>query len=188
MRLPTLSALALAIGLAAALALASCGGEDAELLPGETAREITGNLDAVERLADEGECEGAAGAAAEVGAQVDALSGVDPELKRALERGAARLNEVVATCEEASSEAVAPATEATTTEEETERAPPGQRRGEQGDGEDGERKGEPEDGAPDQPTTPEPTPAEPEAPPSGEGGGTGAPGGIAPAEPAPEGE
>ena len=55
------SVLALALGLAAALALASCGGgEDAKLLPGTTAREITENLDSVQQLADEGECVGAA--------------------------------------------------------------------------------------------------------------------------------
>jgi outer membrane biosynthesis protein TonB len=103
--------LAFALAIAAALALVSCGGdEDAQLLPGATAREITENLDTVEQLADEGECLGAEAAAEEVGAQVEALQSVDAELVRALERGAARLNEVLATCEEAPSEEVPPVT------------------------------------------------------------------------------
>lgn len=112
----TASLLALALG-AAAVALVSCGGgDDARLLPGETAREITANLDAVERLADEGDCAGAEGAAEQVSAQVESLQGVDPELERALRRGAARLNEVVADCQEATTEAVAPARIPETTE------------------------------------------------------------------------
>lgn len=103
--------LALALGIAASLALVSCGGgEDAKLLPGGTAREITANLDTVERLASEGECLGAENAAEQVSAQVEELRDVDERLKRALERGARRLNEVVATCEEAATEELAPAT------------------------------------------------------------------------------
>jgi outer membrane biosynthesis protein TonB len=92
--------LAFSLALVAALALTSCGGgDDARLLPGATAREITANLDAVEQLAEEGECAGAEGAAEEVSTQVEALQGIEPELKRALEQGAARLNEVVVGCE-----------------------------------------------------------------------------------------
>ena len=85
--------------LAAFLAawLSSCGGEDAQLLPGETAREITANLDTVRSLADEGDCEGAQAATEQVGLQIEALS-VDAELKQALREGATRLDEVVATC------------------------------------------------------------------------------------------
>ena len=59
-----------------------------KLLPGATAKEITENLDTVKQLASEGECIGAADAAEEVSAQVEALDGVDPKLKQALERGA----------------------------------------------------------------------------------------------------
>ena len=70
-------------------------GEDAKLLPGSTAQEITENLDTVKQLADEGECVGAADAAAEVSTQVESLEGVDPKLKQALQRGVARLDEVV---------------------------------------------------------------------------------------------
>ena len=77
--------------------LSSCGGEDAQLLPGETAREITANLDTVRSLADEGDCEGAQAATEQVGLQIEALS-VDAELKQALREGATRLDEVVATC------------------------------------------------------------------------------------------
>jgi hypothetical protein len=93
------SVLALAIGAAVAVALASCGGTDAKLLPGETAREISENLDSVQLLVDEGECVDAEDAALEVSTQVEALKGIDPELKQTLQDGAARLNEVVDTCE-----------------------------------------------------------------------------------------
>jgi hypothetical protein len=97
--------LVLALGAAAALGLAACGsGEDADLLPGDTASEITSNLDQVEQLADEGDCAGAADAALAVSAQVEALGGVDEKLKRALREGARRLNEVVAGCEEVTTE------------------------------------------------------------------------------------
>lgn len=96
---PTVSILVLAL-TTSLLAAAGCGEEDAELLPGSTAREITSNLDTVQQLADEGDCAGAESAAIQVGEQVEALAGVDPRLKRALTQGAARLEEVVARCEE----------------------------------------------------------------------------------------
>jgi outer membrane biosynthesis protein TonB len=90
---------------AAALGLVACGGsEKAELLPGETASEITSNLDQVEQLAAEGDCLGASDAAQSVSLQVEELGGVDAELKQALQEGATRLNEVVAGCEEAITE------------------------------------------------------------------------------------
>lgn len=115
----------LAIGLTvtAALALVACGGEDAKLLPGETAREITANLDTVQQLSDEGDCLGAESAAQQVGEQIEALEGVDVKLKRALEEGAARLEEVIATCEESTTEAIAPAEIPTEPEEDEEKAP-----------------------------------------------------------------
>lgn len=107
--------LALVLGVAAALALAACGGGEAKLLPGETARQITANLDTVKRLAAEGDCAGASSAARQVGEQVEALGGVDAKLKQALREGAARLNQVVAGCE---STTVEPSTtEAETTTE-----------------------------------------------------------------------
>lgn len=103
--------LALALGALAALGLVACGGTDAELLPGDTASEITSNLDQVEQLASVGDCDGAAGAAESVSAQVEALGGVDAKLKEALSEGAARLNEVVASCEEEAIEEEEPAIE-----------------------------------------------------------------------------
>jgi hypothetical protein len=106
-RLPLL---AIALGAAAAFSLVACGGEDAKLLPGETAREITANLDSVRQLSDEGDCLGAESAAQQVGEQIEALEGVDRKLKRALEDGALRLEEVIAGCEELPAEAIAPAT------------------------------------------------------------------------------
>jgi outer membrane biosynthesis protein TonB len=97
-----LSASLLAISLAAvlAVALSACGDSGADLLPGRTAAEIESNLDEVARLAGEDECIGAADAAEQVRADVDSLGGVDAELKRALSEGVARLNELVAGCEE----------------------------------------------------------------------------------------
>jgi hypothetical protein len=124
-RMPRLphSPLALGLGAVAVLALASCGGEDARLLPGETAREITANLDTVRQLSDEGDCVGAESAAQQVGEQIEAIEGVDRQLKRALEDGAARLEEVIASCEESTTEAIAPAAIPGEDEEEAEEKP-----------------------------------------------------------------
>jgi len=195
-RRPAAFALAIALGTAAALALASCGGgDDAKLLPGATAQEINENLDRVKQYAEEGECVGAADAVGEVNAQVEALTGVDAKLKQALQRGTARLDEVVASCEEESTtETVAPSTEATTTES-TE--PPGQEKKREKELEKEEKEAEkppkkekptPPGHPPTTQTEPPPstTPAE-EAPPS-EAGGTGAPGGVSPGAPVGEGE
>lgn len=107
-RLPA-SLLALGLSAAATVALAACGGEDAKLLPGETAREITANLESVKQLADEGDCVGAESAARQVSEQIEGLNGVDRKLKQALQGGAERLNEAIAGCEEANLEAISPA-------------------------------------------------------------------------------
>ena len=124
-RMPRLHAapLTLALGAVVVLALASCGGEDAQLLPGETAREITANLDTVKQLTDEGDCLGAESAVQQVGEQIEALKGVDRKLKEALEKGASRLSEVIAECEETTTEAIAPAVVPTEVEESEEKPP-----------------------------------------------------------------
>jgi outer membrane biosynthesis protein TonB len=99
------SLIVLLLGAAATLGLVACGsGGDADLLPGDTADEINANLDLVEQLASEGDCVGAADAAQTVSSEVETLGGVDAKLKEALREGAARLNEVVAGCEEATGE------------------------------------------------------------------------------------
>ncbi|HEX4463119.1 MAG TPA: hypothetical protein VH042_00580 [Solirubrobacterales bacterium] len=191
MRQLAISTIALALGATAALGLASCGGgEDAKLLPGNTAAEITENLDRVKQYAEEGECVGAEDAVAEVNAQVEGLTGVDPKLVEALQRGASRLSEVVAGCQEEDTEAVAPESEATT-EEETEKTPPGQekeekeREKEEKAFEKEEEKAEKKEPPPAEKTTPEESPTTPTTP--SEGGGTGAPGGVSPGTPvAPE--
>lgn len=104
--------LAFAIGVAGAVALASCGGgSSADLLPGTTADQIEANLDQVEELAAEEDCIGAEDAVASVTAEVEELEGVDLKLKAALQEGTAKLSEVVARCDEE------------TTTEETEPAP-----------------------------------------------------------------
>lgn len=104
-RLATPITMVIALLVASALALSACGGEDAQLLPAETAREIEANLTTVQRLAAEGDCVGAESAVEEVGEQIENLKGVDPKLKRALEKGAVRLDEVIAQCEEVEVEA-----------------------------------------------------------------------------------
>lgn len=186
-----LAAFLLAVSLCAATAvsLASCGGgKDAKLLPGTTAQEITENLDLVGQYAEEGECVGAADAAGEVSTQIEALGGVDPKLKETLQRGATRLNEVVAGCEESSTEAVEPPSEDTTEGKE----PPGQGKEPPGQEKKAEKEREKEEKAqekqepPEPPTTPTETTPEESVPPT-ESGGTGAPGGVSPGAPAPPG-
>jgi hypothetical protein len=185
------SSIAVALTVAAALGLAACGGEDAKLLPGETAREITANLDTVQQLSDEGDCIGAESAAQQVGEQIEALEGVDRKLKAALEDGAARLEEVIADCEESVTESIAPATIPTEPEEE-----------EKSKGKvDKEKKEKPkgEEAEPETPSLPPQANGEGKGlekgngPPPGEEAPEGPPaespsGGVSPGEPAGEGE
>jgi hypothetical protein len=156
------SLLALGLGASAALALASCGGENAQLLPGETAREITANLDTVQQLSDEGDCIGAESAAQQVSEQIEALEGVDRKLKRALEDGAARLNEVIAECEEATTEAVSPAIVPAEAEDNEEKPPKPKEKAK-------EEKPGPEEEQPPSETPATPPPLPPQA--KGEGKG-----------------
>jgi len=188
-RQSAISTLALALGVAAAFALASCGGgEDAKLLPGNTAAEITENLDRVKQYAEEDECIGAEDAVSEVNSQVEGLAGVDPKLVEALKRGAARLSEVIASCEEEETEAVTPSSEETITEE-TEKIPPGLEKKEEKEREKEEKELEKEaekaekKEPPETETTPEETPTT-TTPPAAEDGGTGASGGVSPGAPA----
>lgn len=159
-RLPLTFALAVAISVA----LGACGGEDARLLPGETAREITANLESVQQLAAEDDCIGAESAAEQVGEQIEAIEGVDPKLKQALEQGAARLEEVIARCEEPD-EAIAPAT-IPEEEEDEEREPRGKQR---------------KDQKPDNEEEPEKPAESPESPPQADGVGKGQEDGDSPA-------
>lgn len=182
--------LSLALAAAAAVALGACGSEDAKLLPGQTAREITVNLDTVKQLAGEGDCVGAESAAEQVGEQIEALEGVDHKLKRALEEGAARLEEVVSDCEESSSEAIAPAVVPVEPEEDEEgKAPKEKEKEEKGEDEEthepsnslppqakGEAKGLEKGNGPPPPD---------EAPEEGAEGGQS--GGVGPGAPAGEG-
>jgi hypothetical protein len=154
------SLLVLALAAATGLTLVACGGEDAQLLPGETAREITANLDTVQRLSDEGDCVGAESAAQQVGEQIEALQGVDQKLKRALEDGAARLEEAIAGCEESTSEAIAPATIPPETEESEEKAPK-------------EKEGKGKEAKPEKEEEAAETPASPALPPQANGEGKG---------------
>lgn len=113
---------ALALGAASALALASCGGGgNADLLPGTTAKEINSNLDQVQRMVGEGDCVGAEDGVAAVMTEVEGLGGVDRKLKAALEEGAHRLSEVVNECEENSGEETEPSLESDVEAEELER-------------------------------------------------------------------
>jgi hypothetical protein len=97
--------LALLCGAVATVGLAACGGSsNSGLLPGSTASEINSNLDKVQQRVAEGECAGAEEATTEISGQIEALGGVDSRLKEALSEGAARLADVVATCEEVPNE------------------------------------------------------------------------------------
>src|SRR5665811_1140977 len=87
---------------------------------------IRDSLETVQQLADEGDCVGAESAVEQVGEQIDALEEVDARLKQALEDGAERLSEVIATCEESTEEAIGPAR--APDEEEDEEEPDGQKR------------------------------------------------------------
>jgi hypothetical protein len=120
-----------ALGAGAAVALASCGGSSSpELLPGNTAREISENLDSVEQLAGVGDCVGAEDAAQEVRDQIDELGHVDKTLKEALRKGATRLDEVVvADCSPETTESIGAAeipdsTESTTAKPPAKEKPP----------------------------------------------------------------
>jgi outer membrane biosynthesis protein TonB len=172
----------LALGALAATGLVACGEEDAELLPGETASEITANLDTVKLLADEGDCLGAETAAQQVSEQIEAIEGIDPKLKQALRKGASRLNEVVTECEETTAEAVEPA-EVPTTEAEPEKP-----KKEKKPKEPKEKPKEDEGTTP--PGPPAETPASPETPatpPTEEGAETPS-GGVSPGSPVGEEE
>ena len=181
------SLLALALGAVAALGLVACGsGGSADLLPGRTAGEITENLDAVKELSAEGECIGAENEVQEVSNQVDALGGVDKELKQALREGTERLAQVVEDCEEA------PEEEVTSPSIETEEEVAAEDKNEKA----GKAKAPKEKEAPAEtkPETPAATPGKgteggsAEAPPGEEVGGTvPSSGGVGPAAPA-EGE
>lgn len=96
--------LALILGSALAVALASCGGgSDAKLLPGTTASQIESNLDQVKSLVESGDCVGAEDAVASVSAEVEEVD-VAAKLKGALEEGTEKLSEVVGRCEEEAGE------------------------------------------------------------------------------------
>ncbi len=165
------AALAPALSILVAVSLVSCGGEDAQLLPGDTAREINANLDKVGELSDEGDCVGAESAAQQIGEQIEALSGVDEKLKRALMDGAERLNEVIAECEETIEE-TAPTTAPEESEAEPEKKPKKEKP------KDKEKQKEKEaEGAPGGPETPSSTG---ELPPQANGEGKGVEGGGPP--------
>ena len=111
---------ALVLGGACALALASCGGSNAKLLPGAKASQIEANLDEVRQLVAGGDCIGAENTVAAVSTEVEELNEVAPKLKAALEEGTARLGEVVGRCEEETSEESEPSPERAVEEEELE--------------------------------------------------------------------
>jgi len=166
--------LTLALAAVAALGLVACGsGGNVALLPGRTASEITENLEEVKLQAAEGECIGAEDAAQKVSDQVDALGGVDKQLKLALREGAERLTQVVEECVEP------------TEEEETE---PGIE--EAAAVEKSEKPGKAEKTEKEKPakeTKQPPAEANPEPPPQSEGEGKGTENGSGETPPAEEG-
>lgn len=155
--------LALTLTAGLAVGLSACGDSGSDLLPGTTASEINSNLDEVQQLVSEGDCLGATDAATTVSSQVEDLNGVDKELKEALSEGAARLNEVVAACEEVPSEEEEEAAGL----EEAEEAEAGQEAEEKAEKKEKpeKEKGKPEEEEPEKDTAP---PVEPPEPPGQE--------------------
>jgi hypothetical protein len=96
----------LLVALAAGLLLAACGSNSkGELLPGTTADQITANLDTVRESNENGDCEKAEVAVAEVSDEIDELTKVNKKLKAALSQGAEKLSEVLHRCGQAEQEA-----------------------------------------------------------------------------------
>lgn len=183
--------LALILGGASAVALVSCGGGDAKLLPGTTAEQIESNLEQVQQLVSSGDCTGAEGVVADVAAEVEELN-VAVKLKTALEEGTAKLSEVVGRCEEeTTTEEPEPSVESDVGAEEVEDEEKPTKEKPEKDDKEAEEPAEPDEEAEPE-VKPEPPPqaegkgeekaAEPieEQPPQSEGGGTPA-GGVAPA-------
>jgi hypothetical protein len=177
----------------AAVALGACGSSgSADLLPGTTASQITANLDEVERQVGEGECIGAENSAAEIGTQVEELSGVDARLKQALAEGVSRLTETVtAECEEEPEEEAEITTSEPAEEEEESEAKPKHEKAEKPEKPEKDQGGEEPEEAPESegPTLPPPSNGKGEE--NGQGNGppteTGPPsGGVGPGTPAEE--
>jgi hypothetical protein len=104
--------------LAVGLLLSACGGGgNGELLPGPTADQITSNLDQVRESYENGDCEKAEDAVAQVSTEVDDLNKVDAKLKQALKNGALKLSVVVSSCGEAEEAEEAKAEEETEEEQ-----------------------------------------------------------------------
>jgi outer membrane biosynthesis protein TonB len=183
------SLLVLVLGATVTVVLTSCGSSsNSGLLPGATASQINSNLDQVQQLVAEGNCAGAEEASTSVSGQIEELGGVDTRLKEALSEGAARLAEVVSTCEEVPNEAETEALEAS-----EEAAAEEQQEAEKK--EKAEKPGKPEKDKEKEKEKKEP-PVEPPEPPSEEGSEEGQPtedggtpsGGVGAGTPAPGGE
>jgi hypothetical protein len=116
--------LALALGVAVAVGMVSCGGRDEKgLLPGENAQQIVDNLNQVEQDTANGDCELALQHAKAVQTQIGELGNdVNAQLKQRLADGAAKLEQLIPTdCVEAAPPPVEPTTSTTTDEETTDK-------------------------------------------------------------------
>lgn len=92
------SFLPLAAALLAAIVLAGCGNDrpdDSRLLSHSTASNLRSDLNAVERLVGEGDCDQAKAQATAFQQKVGSLRRLDPSLRDALRAGAARLETLV---------------------------------------------------------------------------------------------
>lgn len=111
--------LACALGVISAVALVSCGGSDAGLLPGTTASEIVKNIDLAQEKLSEQNCAAVQDYAQTISEQVTKLPhSVDSDLRKSLREGASKLQSLADDgCQLTTSEAsttVAPTTDATT--------------------------------------------------------------------------
>lgn len=97
MRRVGLKLIAIAALALAAFGMAACSSDEDGLLPGDDAQQILANLERVEELATNGECDAALESIDTISNQIAALpDSVDDRLKRNLRRGVSRLAEVTA--------------------------------------------------------------------------------------------
>jgi hypothetical protein len=93
----TLAALLFALAVIASISTGGCGngGSSSTLLSRSSASTLRTNLNAVDQLVSDGNCQEASARAATLQQQVTSLHGVDEKLRRALTAGAARLTKLV---------------------------------------------------------------------------------------------
>lgn len=97
MRRPFLSLCVLIVAAVTSITFSACSSDDAGLLPGDDAQQILTNLERVEDLAANGECDAAIESIATISRQIENLpDSVNSRLRQNLRRGVGRLSTVTA--------------------------------------------------------------------------------------------